>query len=186
MLNGCFLAIPLPEDQVSLFVQMCNELKLLKPAVRFQKADSPHLTLLYFGQLREDKYAKILDKMPLVIDGIEPFELEIKGTDFFGSDTYPRVVWLGVNPNDELGKLQIAIREHVGAYSAKKDERPFHAHLTIARIESAKKFLQIKKEFTQIANNFQFKFTADRIRVYLADTVAGIRQIPAADFLMQN
>lgn len=186
MMQGIFLGIPLPEDQIHLFSQMLQELKQLALPVRYQKASTPHFTLLYLGQVHEDKLSKIKSKTQAIAVNTSQFRLGIDKLGYFGSSRYPRVAWLGIEHNAELISLQSQIKKILGVHCSKKDDRPFHAHLTIARIDSSKKFLSSKTRFEQIVQKYSYEFTADRIRLYHAIPQENKRQIPLTDFMFNN
>ncbi|NOZ80859.1 MAG: RNA 2',3'-cyclic phosphodiesterase [DPANN group archaeon] len=90
-----------------------------------------HLTLQFLG-----------DVTPPVVDQIETaladvpfstFSITLAGTGFFPDEERPRVVWLGVEHNDVLIKLQKDISVAMRSLGFEQDRR-FHPHITLARI----------------------------------------------------
>ncbi len=177
MINGCFLAIPLPPKQVKEFSKLQDSLKTLKPSVKFQKADAPHVTLMYFGNFRDEKLPKIWEKVKIFASTCAPFELTIGGIRYFGTERYPRVAWLDMASRPELEQLGIFVHDELRFYQEKAEHKPFTPHLTLARIGARKSFLAEKSEFDRIADNFKTVCRVDRLAIYAADAATGERQV---------
>lgn len=80
------------------------------------------------------------------------FDIQLKNFDAFK----PKVIFVGVEKNDELSKLRSALEDHL---NFKKETRPFHPHLTIANRDLRKKdFTPAFEHFNNI--NYEEKFTA--------------------------
>ncbi len=183
---NCFFALPLPEEEITRFVELVGALKEMHLPVRFQKTETAHLTLLYLGTVHEDKLSRAVEHIREIASQTRPFAVTVTGCGHFGSARYPRVVWLGAAATDALTGLQNTIREQVANYAEKKDDRPFHAHLTIARISSAKGYSAAQPDVEARCSRYTFRFQADRIRLYTADQRTGERQIPSGDFLFSQ
>jgi len=64
----------------------------------------------------------------------EPFDLRLRGTGTFGGRGHVRVVWLGVAEGGEpLRELAAKSESACRAAGLPPEERPFRAHLTLAR-----------------------------------------------------
>ena len=181
MIAGCFVGIPLPEACVAAFSEMQHELKALT-AAKYQKAESSHVTILYFGVLREEKVTKIMTRLEELATTLQPFLIRSSGIGYFGTERHPRVAWIGVQPNDPLAALHTRIDAVVGAFAARREDRAFRPHLTVARITSARGFLDRKAAFEAIVAKYDFSFSADRLCLYTADTETHERQEPLETF----
>ena len=89
-----------------------------------------HLTLKFLGET--DKKDLILDKLKNI--SFKPFVLKTTNIGFFPSDDYIKVVWLGLEGNDELLKLQKQVEAQLKDFNFRKDH-DFHPHITLARIK---------------------------------------------------
>lgn len=64
----------------------------------------------------------------------QPFEIALGDRGAFGSRRHARVVWLGVEAGREpLGELAAAVESACRTAGLPPEERPFRAHLTLAR-----------------------------------------------------
>ena len=65
---------------------------------------------------------------------LESFELQLGDVGVFGGRRRPRVVWIGLAAGAEpLGRLAALVEEACRRAGLPAEERPFRAHLTLAR-----------------------------------------------------
>jgi len=89
------------------------------------KTKAFHLTLKFIGET--DDYKEIAERLKQV--RFRPFSLKLKGIGFFPNERVRRVVWVGVEDNPELMKLQEQVEDAVG----RTNGLPFRPHVTLAR-----------------------------------------------------
>jgi len=127
-----FVAIDLDEEDY--FKQIQGQL----PKIKGSFPKTFHLTLKFLGETgKKDAIIKKLEKIRF-----KPFKLKTTKMGVFPSDNYIRVVWLGLNENKDLMKLQEDIEKSLEEFNFKKDF-DFHPHITLARV----KFIPDKKGF---------------------------------------
>ncbi len=131
-----FVAIELPEEAKKGLARLRKELE--RDEHRFVKWVDPagiHLTLKFLGNIPSKRVTEITEAMKKASQGISPFHLEISGLGAFPSLRQARVFWVGVGGEmDQLSRLQQNIDAALTALGFAKEERPFVAHLTLARI----------------------------------------------------
>lgn len=142
-----FIAIDLPEDVKSELEKAQNSLKSEKDKITI--ARELHLTLKFLGRAVDEKE---VDKIKKALSKIKfkKFSLTLEGTGVFPSEKYIRVAWVGIQENKELMQLAKAIKEALPEY---KEDYPFSAHLTLARV----KFVEDKEEFYNKVKNLKIK-----------------------------
>lgn len=94
-----------------------------------------HLTLVFLGDTAPESVELIKPRLDEVAEGHAPFELTLGGGGFFGPPRLPRVAWVGVAESPALMALQGSVAALVGAVGMPVEARPFHPHLTVARIK---------------------------------------------------
>lgn len=130
-----FLALPLPEEQRSRLAAYLEECARAAPGFRWVPAANLHLTLRFLGNLEAETLAAVQAGMTGVRG--EPFTVALGELGTFGSRSAPRVVWLGVRSGlDEMARLAAAVEGAVQAAGVPGEDRPFRAHLTLARAGS--------------------------------------------------
>jgi 2'-5' RNA ligase len=53
----------------------------------------------------------------------------------FPDTTHPRVVWIGTSESPHIVRLQSEVEEVCTSFGFVKDDRPFHAHITLGRVK---------------------------------------------------
>jgi RNA 2',3'-cyclic 3'-phosphodiesterase len=92
-----------------------------------------HLTLRYIGKTGSETLSGIRNSLKSVYS--KPFKLEIRGTGFFPNELHPRVLWLGVEENENLNRLVSEIDNKLLEVTSRIRGHPFHPHITLARLK---------------------------------------------------
>ena len=108
-----------------------------------------HLTLKFLGEVPEDKISKIKETLNNI--SFNKFSVELDNAGFFPSESYIRVVWVGIKPIDKVNELQKLIDNSLSQIFS-KDSR-FHLHITIARV----KFIKDKKQFIETIKSIKLE-----------------------------
>ncbi len=105
------------------------------PALRPVPASLLHLTLAFIGGLPADRLARVSAACQAAAAGSAPFDVALQGIGCFPSRGRPRVVWLGLaDAGRELATLSARVREALRRGAVPFDDKPFRAHLTLARV----------------------------------------------------
>jgi 2'-5' RNA ligase len=137
-----FVAVELAEDVRRAAEQAARALqRQLDTALRARwvSSENMHLTVRFIGHVPDDRAPFVLDALrpPLRVD---PFDVALGGAGAFPSHGPPRVVWIGLK--DGLPSLT-AIHEELNArlrpLGFAPEDRPFSAHLTLARVKDVVK-----------------------------------------------
>lgn len=131
-----FIAIELPEKVKKALAEFQQELKNDSPDVRWTRPENIHLTLKFLGNIEEDKADIIAEKIRETCKGRSGFKLSISGTGVFPNNRSPRVLWAGIELNDEIKALQAGIEETMASLGFEKEKRRFSPHLTLGRFRS--------------------------------------------------
>lgn len=100
---------------------------------RWVAAENLHLTLRFIGQVALERVAQLQALVGAPLDGA-PFRMELGGAGCFPRTGAIRVLWLGVTQGQtELATLAARIDERLRDAGIAPDDRPFRAHLTLAR-----------------------------------------------------
>ncbi len=137
-----FIATKIPEKFVSILREVqqqigkCGKLTLAKEL---------HITFKFLGEVNLNKLDIIKEKL----SEIKFKDIKTSFTNFgcFPSNKEIRVVWLGLNNEKEIIKLQIDIDNKLNKVGFEKDNR-FSPHITLARV----KYIQDKTKLNEIFN----------------------------------
>ena len=126
-----FAALSLPEE-VGTGLQ---RRQIGVEGARWRPLSALHLTLRFFGELRED-VARDLD-LELTAVRADPFDLELEGVGVFGEGADIHTIWAGVVENLALRRLAKACETAARKAGLKADGRHYRPHVTMAYLRHA-------------------------------------------------
>ena len=97
---------------------------------RWRSAEQLHVTLRFFGEVRED-VARDLDAELSTLGG-GPFDIVLEGVGAFGEGADIHTIWAGVAENPQLRRLAKACETAARRAGLKPDGRNYRPHLTLA------------------------------------------------------
>lgn len=128
-----FLAIPLATPLQNTIASVQQDLSGTLPGVRWTRPETIHLTLRFFGTSSADDLEKIRASMLSVTLSENPFQVDVAGLGAFPDRHRPRVLWLGLIPQEPLLSLFRSCEQELGRNGVTAEARPFAPHLTIGR-----------------------------------------------------
>jgi RNA 2',3'-cyclic 3'-phosphodiesterase len=132
-----FLAIEIPENRREVVAGYIKELRQIPSKVKWISREQSHLTLKFFGYLKEETIERISGALSTVIPKHPEFSLTLDRIGAFPSLFRPRVIWLGLGgEKGELEKLYQDIEQGLIPLGLPKEDRPFHPHVTLGRNKS--------------------------------------------------
>jgi len=170
-----FVAFPLEWFEKKKFKKMYYELKNINNwSFTLQSFKSPHITLRFFWNINFFEMYKIIEllKNSSFISYFDSKEILLNKIWNFNER-----VWFFENSNQEKLK-QIYSKFHEITW-LEMENRPYHAHLTVARVKNIETFP--KSEFLKIVSKYSFKLKLNKIRFYAA--FDNIFQVPICDMV---
>ncbi len=137
-----FVALEVQEGVLNSLVGFQEELSSIGADLKLVERPNVHFTVKFLGEIGEAQAAEAkarLEKLQL-----KGGEVEVRGTGAFPAPNRPRVVWAGVAREHEatigpLAQQVILSLEGIG----ERDDRPFRAHITLARVRSGRNARQL-------------------------------------------
>ena len=105
----------------------------MRGALRWTKHDQLHITLVFIGQVSEERAAAIVEAMrdPLPHP---PFRFSLGGLGAFPPRGAPRALWIGVPSGaEQVVRVQALVAQRLETLGVERERRPFSPHLTLAR-----------------------------------------------------
>ncbi|MBW2996290.1 RNA 2',3'-cyclic phosphodiesterase [Candidatus Woesearchaeota archaeon] len=130
-----FIALDL-EELKDYFAEIQKQIPA-DPIAKLKPVSAFHLTLKFLGDIENpDEIKKALEKIKF-----QPLKLKLtKQLGVFPSESYIKVVWVGLEENKELMKLQEDIHKAIPHI---REDFKFTPHLTLARV----KFIKDREKF---------------------------------------
>ena len=135
-----FCAVELPQATRRLVLAHIARLKEKVPGAKASWARDAnlHLTLKFLGEIPTASVADFSKAVSMAVNQVQPFSLRLEQTGIFPTHGQPRVLWIGINdPSTQLAALHARLEEESAQLGFAKETRPFHPHLTIARLRQA-------------------------------------------------
>ncbi|MCX5997035.1 MAG: RNA 2',3'-cyclic phosphodiesterase [Chloroflexi bacterium] len=131
-----FIAIELPGVLVKQLKDFQAGLRSPRMhAAKWVDPGSMHLTLKFLGNVDMKNLAAVEDETGIAVRSSQRFHLLTGQTGFFPDPGRPRVFWLGLEGDIEaLVALHKAIDDSLSKLGYASENRPFTAHLTLARL----------------------------------------------------
>lgn len=129
-----FVAVTVPEGIRATVDEAVAPLRAEAPELRWTAAEGWHLTVWFLGGVEPDRVQDVEAGVARVAATGHPFTLRLSGT----AGTFSSVLWAGIEPAPMLEELARGLATWFGD----EMERPFHAHLTLARTDGARRPLK--------------------------------------------
>lgn len=133
---------------ISLFNEISSSLR--HERIKWVEPENMHLTLKFFGETDEAKIPAIRQAIETATAQSKPFTLKIANTGIFGSRYDPKVVWFGIEKQNELENLARNVFTELAKCGWEADRQNFVPHLTIGRIKK----LEDRPLFQQIISKY--------------------------------
>ena len=133
---------------LSLFNEISSSLR--HERIKWVEPENTHLTLKFFGETDDTKIPAIRQSIEKAVAQSKSFTLKIANTGIFGTRYDPKVIWFGIEKQDELENLAQNIFNELAKCGWEKDRQNFVPHLTVGRIKG----LKDKPLFQQIISKY--------------------------------
>jgi len=166
-----FLALDPPPEVLRKIAEIQGALRRdIQGALSWVRPEGIHLTLKFFGAIAAKDVSAVSEIFAGQAAGARPLNLEAKGLGVYPSTRRPRVLWLGIGGEVErMIALQQAIDQGLEAYGFPREERPFRAHLTLARIKSPRGLSGLDGALTAKGSESAGKFTATGLTLFKSE-----------------
>ena len=132
-----FLGIPLPSVVQSSLEALQKAFPVSGPGIRWVDPNQMHITMKFYGEITEQRKRELADRLALITQNQAAVNISLGTVGGFPSSRLPRVLWVGLAEGaEEVTVLAKAIEEESKRLGFKGEERAFHPHVTLARIES--------------------------------------------------
>jgi len=132
-----FIALGLSDAARDALALLQDHLRLKGLSLACAHPEDAHLTLVFLGNIETALIDRLTPRLDERVAGMQPFPPMLGGGGFFGPPGSPRVAWVGVAESAALMGLQSGVAALVQDLGMPIEMRPFHPHLTVARIRSS-------------------------------------------------
>jgi 2'-5' RNA ligase len=174
-----FVAAPLPPAASAAIADVVERIRAEGVPgggrdVRWVRLDGLHLTLRFLGPTTEDRVALAREAVREAAVDQGPFAVTLGGAGTFPPGGRPRAIWLGVQGGaDDLAELAARVESSLVDRGWPAENRPFRAHLTLARADGVPAGAAIGARLAAVAASLEARFEVDRIGLFESLTGGG-------------
>lgn len=131
------MAVDLPAGVKEELGRIAAVLAPVVPGARFVPVENLHCTLSFLGGVEAERVPVVSAAIAESVAGLVDFPSFLDGIGAFPSERRARVLWVGLgDPAGGLAVLAEAVLEGLDRTGFPRERRPFHAHVTLARLSS--------------------------------------------------
>jgi len=135
-----FIAAEISAGNRKKLDRIIRELKEIESSrnIRWVDPGNIHLTLKFLGDIPLGRVEEISRSMEEAASSSSPFNLYLRGSGCFPDPGRARVLWAGLELEKDSGLyvLHATLEKVMAAIGFPSENRPYHPHLTLARIRN--------------------------------------------------
>jgi 2'-5' RNA ligase len=173
-----FVAVPIPAAAAEAIAAIVATVRAAaKPEVRdvrWVRLDGLHLTLRFLGPTAEESVPGVADAIDRTADRLHPFDVVVGGAGAFPTPDRPRALWLAIGEgSDELAGAAAALDDELAPLGWDRSDRPFRAHLTLARSDGVRAGPAVARRLIDAARTMREPFRAESLVLFESLTGGG-------------
>lgn len=129
-MHRLFVAIDLPQTVKHELTTLGCDL----PGARRVRDEQLHLTLRFIGEVNDEIFQKIREKLAEIKS--TAFTVRLVGLGVFPPRRQPHVLWVGIDPSDPITTLRDRVESTIVQLGLPPEERKFSPHITLARLKN--------------------------------------------------
>jgi len=132
-----FVALSIPAEVRENLSSLLAALRRADAQPRWVNPKNLHVTLKFIGEVPPESVAAIGDAL-VAVRAASQVNLQFRGIGFFPNARHPSTAWIGVESSPNLRALAAEVNLLLTPLGIPREEKPFVAHLTIARFRETR------------------------------------------------
>ncbi|MEM0351074.1 MAG: RNA 2',3'-cyclic phosphodiesterase [Archaeoglobaceae archaeon] len=142
-----FVAVDMDEGVKKNLEPLLSRLSAIQ-GLKVVEKENLHITLMFLGEVEESRIEKLKEALTRV--KFSPFKIHLKKVGRFPEKGDVRVIWVGIENEDEIRELAEKVYSELKKLGFKRD-KDFVAHVTVARVKKR------NKEIDSVIREFEDK-----------------------------
>ena len=132
-----FIGICLPPHIQSAIADILSPLKPETTAIRWEKQEKFHITMKFLGDVLPEQLRQLQSSLNQECRSIRRFEIPFTTIGCFPAEHSPKIVWIGSSGDENTFLVDCfkVVENACTSAGFKKEERPFHPHITLGRVK---------------------------------------------------
>jgi 2'-5' RNA ligase len=162
-----FTAIDLPEEMIWKLDRLLSALRP-EALIKWSPLDNLHITTKFIGEWPAERRPELEDALADLLPR-EPFDVTLQGLGWFPNERSPRVLWAGIHTGPALEQLARDTDECLGRLGVPTEDRPFTAHITLARIKNPVPLNSLRTKVQELQPAFMGSFRVNQFCLFRSD-----------------
>ncbi|AEH25138.1 RNA 2',3'-cyclic phosphodiesterase [Pyrococcus yayanosii] len=159
-----FIAIDVADNVRSAIVRAQEFIGTKDAKIKFVEPENLHITLKFLGEITEEQAEEIKAILSRIAAKFKKHEVRVRGIGVFPNPNYVRVIWAGVENDEQIRAMAREIDEALAKLGFKRDKE-FVAHVTIGRVKFVKDKLGLAEKLRALANEDFGTFRVEAIEL---------------------
>jgi RNA 2',3'-cyclic 3'-phosphodiesterase len=147
-----FIAIPVSDELKEKFANWQKKLQETLSYKIWPHQSDLHITLKFLGAVEQHELEKLQASLRSFAHA--KFSVNVGSIGTFGKQDSPRVLWAGVENNNEIDELYKKVETATVSVGFAKENRPYRPHITLAKkwsgtVENTKSLKEIKENYRE-------------------------------------
>jgi 2'-5' RNA ligase len=143
-----FVALPIPPEWEEYLAGIARDLAPRTSGLSWVRSGNVHLTLRFLGDLGDSGVQRAGASVRRGAADVPAFEAALGGLGAFPDMRRPRVLWAGLAAGaEEATALAKAVNAALRADGFGPEDKPFRAHLTLARVREGARGLDALRDY---------------------------------------
>lgn len=174
MMVRAFIAITPPTTLQQTVAEVREVFQHCHLPWRWVTPEHIHLTLKFLGNVPAERVPTLIQVMEHAAQGHPAFPLRATSLGCFPHPSRPRVLWVGLDdPSQALGHINARLTAACIPRGFAAEARPFHPHLTLARIQNGGRANQLLPMLQAYQNQCFGEFLVTQIHLYQSQLQRG-------------
>ena len=170
MMLRAFIALTPPTTLQHTVAEVREAFQSLSLPWRWVAPEQIHLTLKFLGNVPAEQVTMIAQAMAHTIQGQTTFTLRAQSLGCFPHPSRPRVLWVGLaDPSQALVPLNERLTAALLPLGFSPEERLFHPHLTLARVQNGTRSQQLLPILQAYQNRCFGEFTVTQLHLFQSE-----------------
>jgi len=141
----CFIAVEISRPVLVEIEEYINQLRPLASNIRWTKTSGMHVTLKFLGEIPESQVESVKDRLAPIRLPHQAFNLTAQGSGFFPSRNNPRIIWIGLDQDEERSLFRIHqwVDDVMEPLNFQREKRRFSPHITVGRVKNPGNFTKL-------------------------------------------
>ncbi|HVM97158.1 MAG TPA: RNA 2',3'-cyclic phosphodiesterase [Candidatus Acidoferrales bacterium] len=148
----CFVAFDLAPNVLTKIGELQRQLAATDADVRWVRPEGMHATLKFLGRVKTDCLPRLQSALTAAVCEQSALRLQVRGLGAFPNLRRPQVLWVGFVGSglQELARSVDAVAMTLGFEA---ENRAFHGHVTLGRVNSLRGWPQLEALFKEHLND---------------------------------